>query len=79
MENISLGHSNIPVHLIDESVQNASDLSWTEVGSNRLTDKNDKIEKSAYAIQRFWRKYKQESELVSHSQAKLGEPLFHQL
>ncbi|KTD59631.1 ankyrin repeat protein [Legionella sainthelensi] len=79
LENISLGHSNIPVHLIDESVQNASDLSWTEVGSNRLTDKNDKIEKSAYAIQRFWRKYKQESELVSHSQAKLGEPLFHQL
>lgn len=79
LENISLGHSNIPVHLTDESVQNASDLSWTEVGSNRLTDKNDRIEKSAYTIQRFWRQHKKESELVSHSQVTLRKPLFHQL
>lgn len=63
LNEISLGHLKIPIHLIDENLKNNSDLSWIEVGNNRLIDKNDKIEKSVYAIQRFWRNFKKDTEL----------------
>jgi len=49
--------NNAPIMLIDENIDTSSDLSWIEVGVNRLAERNERIDKNVRTIQNFWRNH----------------------